>query len=336
LVSLLINCSELTYVNFRGVVRERSAPDIGTGVNGPIEGASVTVSGSLDGAQSFTTDAIGNFFGTYSPPSAPSSFATKYGVSTTGGPDSFLFLDTDATMKVGLDPLSAPDADGQSFALAVAANGGVVGSVTRALGFPSSFPALVSVPRANCGVDACTSTLALSGVDNPRFTWMGEGPLLRSDSALTGSMSSNTIAVSVMHKWVRVHVVLTAPNSAAAISPQVMQAYTWDSVAYDAIGGATYNPSGLFGVPAAVISDGSTKVQSNPSLAGETDLYVWTANRLGTPGAPYQDRFKLHLDSLNWNSVPTAGNEDIVIDDAARLSGLITKTVIMHKKEDAK
>ena len=106
-VRRLILCSDLTYVAFRGAVTESSSPDVGTGVNGPVAGATVITDGSLDGAMSFTTDASGNFSGVYSPPSTPTAYASKWGLSTSGGPNDFLTFYTDCTFKATLAAVEA-------------------------------------------------------------------------------------------------------------------------------------------------------------------------------------------------------------------------------------
>jgi hypothetical protein len=321
-------------VSMAAKVLESSSPTLGTGVNGPVAGASVTLTGSTDAPLSYTTDAGGNFSGSFVPPSElPTFTGTKWGVTGTASVNQNITLYTDAVVKLGLSTDSAPAANSATFTVGGTLNGGAI-SGNMALGTGS--PNLVIIPRNPAGGN---SSLAVATIDHPRFTWFGEAASLGlSQATPAGTTASGAMRARAMHKWVKVQLNLSTNNGKPVPPDARAYAYTWDSVVYPAAGAGqpTYPASGLFGLPTAKDASLATVTQSNPAAAGVTALYVWTANRIANASAPYQSRFRLHIDSNEWRSQWENGAEDVVIDDAARINGLITKNLLLVPKNDAK
>lgn len=317
---------------FSGTVVESSTPHIGAGYNGPVEGATVTLTGSMDSPITKTTNAAGQFGGTYQPPSVPTAFATKYGVSTSGAPASTLTLYTDVTTKVGLTADSAPAALGKTFQVSGRLHNGATGSTAKALYEPGGMPALVKIPRNSAGGQ---SSLTLTGIDAPRFTWFGEAPSLTglSQSGNAGGSPAGVMRVRAMHKWVKVVVSFEALGNEPTNDVKL---HLHDYVNL-ADGSPSYADTTRFGLPTVVTTDsGTTLAQPNPTAAGTVEFYVWTANRLGTAAAPYKAKFRVHAESGRYISNPQGDNETIELTDQARISGLITKKIKLSYKDVAK
>lgn len=356
-------------VNFAGQVSESSSPDFGSGHNGALSGVAVTLTGSMDSPINRTTDASGNYSGTYQPPSAPTAMAKDFGMTVTGGANGPLVFYTDANAIVMEDPGSAPDAEGVSFALTAgvndpalcsgptpvvakpAAGGGGSGGASAGSGgleiFKGFFiplaktsfgahilsvdtqtksgytlsrktPKFLAIPR-NPG--CADSNITISSVDNPRFTWFGDGGLSLSSSAAPGTTANNIMAVKLMHKWVDVTVTLNLPAGASGSDVTLG--------AYDAASATpgTYPDAALFGLPTVVDAGGSSLAQSNPTKPGVLHIFVETTSRLATSGAPYKTSFYLH--AAGGDVISLAKDELVTIDDAARISGKVNKTLTM-------
>jgi hypothetical protein len=318
-------------VSFSGGINESSAPDMGTGYNGGVAGAIVILSGSASGVISLTTNASGNYSGIYQPPSEPTVYATKYGVSNSsccvGTP---IYLYTDVVTKLRLTPNSAPAADGAAVGIVGTVNG-AAGSTTKAL--YTGFATPILIPRQP---GSSTSSISVTGIDSPRFTWFGESPIALSQSGPTGGYASGEMLVRAMHKYIKVVLQFQPPSGLPIPTDTKLFSYDWNAVSYPPNLQPIYSAAGLFGLPTAYDAASAPVSQANPSAPGTTQEYVFAANRLGTAGAPYKSQFKLHVDSRQMQSDWTSGNEDIIIDDAARVSGVIYKSMRLTLKDIAK
>ncbi|MEB3223511.1 MAG: hypothetical protein VKS61_15665 [Candidatus Sericytochromatia bacterium] len=305
-------------ISFTIRVVESSSPALGSGTNGGVPSASVVMTGDRDNYRTFTTDSGGYVSNTYRPEATPTFTGSRWGISSTGGPGATITLYTDSTMKLGLAPGSAPDAEGATFNVTAAANGGGSGTLSRALRSAPSVPALIKVPRNG----EAGGSIRVTAADHPRFTWNSESPLALTSSANVGKPSNDTMRFQAIHKWVRVAVDFRKPAINEDLAPIKLTAYAY---AVDGAGKPVYGTP--LGVPTYVGATGSTTPQSNPSAEGQTSMWFWSLRRLEQAGAPYVDRFFIHAEGGFWISKPDAANELVVINDAARVSGVITKTI---------
>lgn len=315
-------------VPFSGRVNESSSPHMGTGVNGGVPSCSITMTGDRNGTTTFSTDGAGNYSNQYFPESTPTLTASKWGLSTTGSPGSTMTLYTDATVKLGLGANSAPAADGATFAIKGTVNGGTSASLSRALTTSAYLPTLIKIPRNG----TTSSSLNVTSADHARFTWAGEPALSLSASAAAGKIGSGTMRFDAIHKWVKVHVNLTGlygPLTEDADDAKI----TLFTYTNDAAGKPIY--TNAFGLPTATTATG-TVTQPNPMLKGEREFYVWTLNRLGSAPAPYQSKFRIHLENDMLISSPLDENETFTITDAMRKSGTATVTIKMMLKGSQK
>jgi hypothetical protein len=323
-------------VPFSGRVVEFSAPDMGTGSNAGVSGALVQIRTTKDTPQiDLTTDGSGNYGGAFQPlADAPTATGSKWGVSGLAGYAGPVTLYTDARTKLMLTPDSALGSNAVAFTLGGLVNGlAATGSKT----IPFGSPTLITIPRNAAGGQ---STILLTSVDHPRYTWYGESALGLSQGANTGQVAAGSMSVRTIYKYIKINLTLDLPAGLTVPSDLELSSYTWSSVTY---GGTptvgTYNPGGLFGLPTAVTASG-TLAQSNPSARGPASqpLYVSSLARLGS----YQPRFHLHIDSKQMMSDPANGNEDIVLDlgnaaaDEARRTGVFNKTNKLILKDIAK
>lgn len=316
-------------VPFSSKVNEASSPHWGTGRNGGVPNATITMSGDREGTKTFTTDGSGNFSNVYKPESIPTLTASKWGLSTTGSPGSTMTLYTDATVKVGLGAASATAADGQTFALTGSINGGAASSLSRALTTSTYLPSLIKIPRNGEGASTCKITAA----DHKRFTWAGEAPLNLSASANPGKIASGTMRFDAIHKFIKVTVNLTG-----LFGPLLEDAGDAKITVYayknDAAGNPIYDND--FGLPTAVTPANATVEQPNPLLKGEREFYVWSLARLGSAGAPYHAKFRIHLENDMLVSSPLGDNETLTITDEMRKTGAANITIKMMLKGSQK
>jgi hypothetical protein len=327
-------------VPFSGTVNEFSQPDMGTGRNAGVPGALVQIRTTKDTPQlDLTTDGAGNYGGSFQPlADAPTATGSKWGVSGLAGYAGPVTLYTDARTKLMLTPDSATGSNNVALALGGLVNGlPATGSKT----VPFGSPTLITIPRNQAGGN---STITLTSVDHPQYTWYGESALALSQSAPTGQVASGSMSVRTIYKYIRINLTVVPPTGIPLPTDLELSCYTWGSVSYagtPTVG--TYNQSGLFGLPTAVTPSGSL-AQTNPTARGPASqpLYLSSLARLGTPAAPYQPRFHLHVDSKQMQSDPANGNEDVVLDlgdptaDDARRTGVFNKTIKLILKDVAK
>ena len=307
-------------VPFSGRVVESSSPHLGTGFNGGVPSATITMTGDRNGTTTFSTNSSGDYSSEYYPESTPTLTAEKWGLSTTGSPGSTMTLYTDATTKLGLGPDSAPAADGATWTVTGNPNGSGTDSLSRALFMSPSLPALIKIPR-NGSTD---SSLTVTAADSPRFTWAGEPALALSQTVKTGSIASGTMRFNAIHKWIKVNVDV---KELSGVSPTEDTSDLQISVyAYENDGGGKPVYSTRFGLP-TVTTASSTIEQSNPAPKGVFNFYVPTVNRLSTPSAPYHPRFRVKLENGFYVSYGSNDNETFTITDAMRKSGTANMTV---------
>ena len=70
------------------VVEDASSPHLGTGFNGGVPSATITMTGDRNGTTTFSTNSSGDYSSEYYPESTPTLTAEKWGLSTTGSPGS--------------------------------------------------------------------------------------------------------------------------------------------------------------------------------------------------------------------------------------------------------
>ncbi|MEB3196783.1 MAG: hypothetical protein VKP62_06225 [Candidatus Sericytochromatia bacterium] len=302
-------------------VVESSAPDLGQAQGGGVANCPVTMTGDRDGTTNFTTNGSGNLSGQYKPESTPTFVARKWSISDTGGPGSTLTLRTDASMKLGMEASGAPEASGQTFTITAAANGGGNQSLSRAISAAPAVPTFLKVPRSGDGV----STIAVTAVDHPRFTWDSDAPLNLTASANIGKISNSTMRFRAIHKWVKVTVNFKLPTGVTnteGIDQIELSAYPY---LVDAASRPVYGAK--IKLPAATLTDGSIYTQTNPTLKGGRLMYFLSRARLAAGLATYHEKLLIHAEGGFWISKPDLANELITIDDAARVSGAITKNI---------
>jgi hypothetical protein len=323
-------------VAFSGNVKEFSAPDMGRGSNAGVPGALVQIRTTKDTPQiDLTTDGAGNYGGSFQPlADAPTATAYKWGVSGIAGYAGPVTLYTDARTKLMLTSDSATGSNNVPMTLTGLVNG-LAASGTKTIPFGS--PTLITIPRNAAGGN---STIALTSVDHPLYTWYGESALALNQSAPTGQIASGSMSVRTIYKYIRINLTVQPPAGIPLPSDLELSCYTWASVSYAGTPTvATYSPSGLFALPGAVTPSG-TITQANPTARGPASqpLYVSSLARLGN----YQPKFHLHIDSKQMYSDPANGNEDIVLDlgdataDEARRTGVFNKTIKLLLKDIAK
>jgi hypothetical protein len=298
-------------------VAESSSPHMGSGTNSGVPFASVVMTGDRDNYRTLSTDGSGNLSNTYRPEATPTFTASKWGIASTGGPGSTITLYTDSTMKLGLADGSAAAANGATFSVTGAANGSGSQTISRSLQMAPGVPALIKVPRN--GENG--PSIRVTGADNPRFTWNTEAPLALTATANIGKPSNTTMRFLAIHKWVKVAVTFRSQLNEDQADIK-LTAYPY---AVDASGAPVYGTP--LGLPTVVGSDGRTITQSNPSAQGATQLWFGSLKRLETGSAPYVERFLIHAEGGLLISKPNLANELVVIDQQARLSGVINKTI---------